>query len=293
MKSHCALIQTEELQAIVGDASRLGYGGQQYCGLWSLSSPHSNFNAFGQGRAGLIPSDLRRKAPILEQVDEQSVRLIHSADKDWPVEASALHTLEAPYSIRHRLSITDHEDTRKEGCLFREVGACCYMNGPEDPRLHFLSGGDWSSYISPRHGVGASIVPSYITSEALEQWPASSDWSQGRVDNRPFHWDRADLTFDEPFYYGRVGDMVMILVFDQPEWLRFFCSPTGGGVSQIAGRSSPAWDYQWVIPEQAYEVQRSYHFQVQLIYKPFISNDDVLGEVHLAQQRFENIKTMA
>ena len=28
--------------------------------------------------------------------------------------------------------------------------------------------------------------------------------------------------FDEPFYYGRLGHMAMLLIFDCPGWLRFF-----------------------------------------------------------------------
>ncbi len=44
---HCQLLQAGDIQAIVGDASRDGVGGPQYCGLWSLTSRHRAFNAFG------------------------------------------------------------------------------------------------------------------------------------------------------------------------------------------------------------------------------------------------------
>ena len=53
--THCELIQAGEIQAVVGDASRDGFAGQQYCGLWSLTSKHRVFNAFGNSYAGLIP----------------------------------------------------------------------------------------------------------------------------------------------------------------------------------------------------------------------------------------------
>ena len=44
---HCQMIQAGEITAIIGDASRDGIGGTQYCGLWSLTSKHWPFNAFG------------------------------------------------------------------------------------------------------------------------------------------------------------------------------------------------------------------------------------------------------
>ena len=77
--------------------------------------------------------------------------------------------------------------------------------------------------------------------------------------------------------------MVMILVFDRPKWLRFFCSPTGGGSSLIPGKTCPAWDFEWIIPESDYEVGKEYAFRVRLIYKPFVSDEDVLAEYRKAQ----------
>lgn len=56
---HCQLLQTDEIQVIVGDASRDGVGRTQYCGLWSLTSEHRQFNAFGNSYAGLLPGEIR------------------------------------------------------------------------------------------------------------------------------------------------------------------------------------------------------------------------------------------
>ncbi len=148
------------------------------------------------------------------------------------------------------------------------------MNSPDDSRLHFLSDGEWYRYISPEHGVGSNVAPSYLPAAELEVRPAVPDGH-----DTPFHWDRIDRGFDEPFYYGRLGDMVLILVFDHPRWLRFFCSPTGGAGSLVPGKSSPAWDFEWIIPDADYEVGTEYTLRTRLIYKRFVSDDDVLGEV--------------
>ena len=82
---------------------------------------------------------------------------------------------------------------------------------------------------------------------------------------------------------ARLGEMAMILVFDRPCWLRFFCSPTGGGTSLIPDRSCPAWDFEWVIPESDYEVGKEYRFRMRLIYKRYVSDDDVLREFRETQ----------
>ena len=280
---NCALLQAGDIQTIVGDASRNGVGGQQYCGLWSLTSKHRQFNAFGNSFAGLIPGEIRGKSPTLEVIDDRTTVLARAADESYPVDVRAEYTVNAPYYVDHTLTFVDEQDLRRDGCDFRETSWCCYMNCPDDPRLHFLSGGQWHRYISPSHGVASNIAPGYIPEHGIEDWPVKSDWRKQRLNDRPFHWDRCDFRFDEPFYYGRLANMVMILVFDTPRWLRFFCSPSGGGTSLIPDQACPAWDFEWVIPQSDYEVGKEYSFRVRLIYKRFISDDDVLEEYRKVQ----------
>ena len=269
--THCEMFQTEEIQVIIGDASRDGVGGRQYCGIWSLTSKHRVFNAFGNSYAGLIPGELRGKAPVLKVTGTDSAELVRSADEHYPVDACARYVLKSPNIIEHTLTFTDHKDVRGQGCDFREVSWCCYINSPEDPRIHFLSEGEWYRYISPQHGIGSNIAPAYISDDQLERWAP-------REGRRPFHWDRISRRFDKPFYYGRLGNMVLILIFGRPEWLRFFCSPSGGGGSLLSGKSCPAWDFEWVIPNEQYEVGREYELKMRLVYKQFVSDEDVVAE---------------
>ncbi len=274
---HCQMLQAGEIQVIVGDASRDGSGGRQYCGLWSLTSKHRVFNAFGNSYAGLLPGEIRGQAPVLECVDDTTCALVRKADEHRPVDVRATYQVVEPYYVDHALTFCDRQDVRGAGCMFREVSWCCYMNSPEDPRIHFLSNGEWFRYISPKHGVGSNIAPAYVPDDELEVRP--------QVDGEtPFHWDRIQRRFDEPFYYGRLGQMVLILIFDHPRWLRFFCSPTGGGGSLIPGKSCPAWDFEWLIPELTYELNREYNLRTRLVYKRYVSDDDVLEEVQKAQE---------
>ena len=79
-------------------------------------------------------------------------------------------------------------------------------------------------------------APSYIPDAELEELPVKSDWRATEPsDNSPFNWDRHDRTFDEPFYFERLGSMAMIFTFDTPSWLTFFGSPSGDGQSIVAG----------------------------------------------------------
>ena len=133
--AHCEMFQAGEIQAIIGDASRESYTegggyGDEYCGVWSLTSKHRQFNVFGNSFAGLIPSDIRGKSPMFEVVDGATAVLSRTADQIYPVDVRATYQIRDPYYIDHSLTFTDRKDTRnlmttkgfarKDG-TFREV----------------------------------------------------------------------------------------------------------------------------------------------------------------------------
>ena len=64
--------------------------------------------------------------------------------------------------------------------------------------------------------------------------------------------------------------MVLAYLFDAEEIIRFSQSPTGGG------EFNPAWDFQYIIPSP--QVGKKYSFNARMIFKPFISNDDITNE---------------
>lgn len=113
--THCQLIQAGEIQVVVGDASRDGVGGTQYCGLWSLTSKHRPFNAFGNSYAGLLPGELRGKSPTLEEVDAITCALVRKADERRPVDVRAAYQVVAPYYVDHVLTFCDRKDARGRG----------------------------------------------------------------------------------------------------------------------------------------------------------------------------------
>jgi hypothetical protein len=73
--------------------------------------------------------------------------------------------------------------------------------------------------------------------------------------------------YSEPFYYGRVGDMVLIYIFRPNPHLRFAHSPSGGGRGASGDDTNPAWDFQLVIPDP--RPGKEYGLEVRAVYKPW------------------------
>src|SRR5688572_28261226 len=107
--THCEMLQAGEIQAIIGDGDRDGNGGQQYCGVWSLTSKYRPFSAFGNSYAGLLPSDLRGKAPVLQVVDDISCSLTHQANETHRADVRATYRVVSPYYIDHTLTFRDDD----------------------------------------------------------------------------------------------------------------------------------------------------------------------------------------
>ncbi|MFC1544631.1 hypothetical protein ACFL4X_00550 [Gemmatimonadota bacterium] len=281
---HCQLIRAGEIEAIVGDGSGL----RTRPGLWTMSSIKHHFSIFKNMSSGMLTGEFRGKADTkLEYVDDSTSVLKREPTDDYPVKATMVIRARSPYYLDTELTIRDAIDLSTDKNLLgenpflgdeRQVSYNCYVNSPDDTRIHFLSGGQWERFIPSVHsGPGSSIAPAYLNDSELEVWPESDD--------PRFHWyQRYEKRFDRPFYYGRFGKMVLILVFDKPRWLRFYISPTGAGASLIPGQQSPAWDFEWLIPRKDYRPNQDYLFRTCLVYKQFESDEDVIREVDKVQR---------
>ena len=279
---HCQLLRAGEIEVIIGDGSRA----RNHPGIWMLTSVHRPFNVFHNRSAAMLGGGLRGRNPVLEKIDETSCVLEKEATENDPSEIRAVFKAVAPYYLDYKHTIRDTKNRIPEGMDFRSVGWANYTNSPDDLRIHFLSDGEWHRFVPEFHGgPGSSIAPSYIPDEELEVWPEDSD-------DPSFWWyKRYERRFDEPFFYGRFGDTVLIWIFDTPRRLRFFLSPEGGGRSLLPGKTSTAWDFEYIIPEKDYQVGREYTFRVRLVYKKYVDDEDVLHEVRKAQDElgFEKV----
>ena len=77
-----------------------------------------------------------------------------------------------------------------------------------------------------------------------------------------------------------VRDHVLLFIFERGPLVRFSHSPSGGGPTPAGDDTSPAWDFQLIVPD--YEVGHEYGLRVRLVYKPWAGRDDVLDEVRKA-----------
>lgn len=141
-----------------------------------------------------------------------------------------------------------------------------YINQPADKKIYFKgvreghTDEEWISAFSEEHGYKSTHK--------------STD------DDLNLHFDsgfRARLAsnfsgyrFTKPFYYGHFHNMAFAFFFDSDEIIRFTQSPTGGG------QLNPAWDFQYIIPHP--ETGKEYSFKARLVYKPFVSKEDIEEE---------------
>lgn len=181
------------------------------------------------------------------------------------VESLVEFKVVAPHYIDIKFQCILHDDQ-----FFRHGYAgfffASYMQNPEDKKIYFKGVSEnknhssWVAAWSDRHGFNSThrsinddhdffFAPNFNASLA-------SNFSQFR--------------YTDPYYYGRFGKMALAFFFDSNEIIRFSQSPTGGG------EFNPAWDFQYIIPSP--QVGKKYSFRARMVYKPFVSDDDISNE---------------
>lgn len=141
-----------------------------------------------------------------------------------------------------------------------------YIQRPEDKKIYFTGVEEnnpdttWIAAYSTEHGVQSThrSVQDHNEIFFAENFNArlASHFSNYR--------------FILPFYFGRFGKMTLAYFFDSNEIIRFSQSPTGGG------ETNPAWDFQYIIPNP--KTGQEYSFKARMVYKPFISEQDIMDE---------------
>ena len=141
-----------------------------------------------------------------------------------------------------------------------------YINNPPDRNIYFRgvtegqSMENWISGFSESHGLKS-------THRAINDrynFYFAPDFKASLANNY------SDYRYSRPFYFGRFHNMAFVYFFDSHEVIRFSQSPTGGG------NTNPAWDFQYLIPDP--DTEKEYSFHARIVYKPFISNEDIERE---------------
>ncbi len=149
-----------------------------------------------------------------------------------------------------------------------------YINAPPDKKIYFWGRKkeeklyQWIGAWSPGHGIESTHIGE---KDKLDLCTAPGF-------NVVLANHFSDFLFKDAFYYGRYNDLVFAYLFstEGDQTIRFSQSPNGGG------GPNPAWDFQFIIPD--YEVGKKYSFNCRLIYKKFISPDDIKEEFERWQE---------
>jgi hypothetical protein len=198
---------------------------------------------------------------MLYKKNDSEVFLYQKATPVSGAESLTEFKLVAPYYIDVTFSCILHNEE-----YFRHNYAgffwASYINKPPDMKIRFPgteAGGNekWITAFSEKHGTKST------------HRHADDDFDFYFADNftATLPKNYSDYRFTLPFYFGRFHNMSLAWLFDSSEVIRFTQSPSGGG------NGNPAWDFQYLIPEP--ETHKIYSFRARMIYKPFISNEDI------------------
>lgn len=268
-----------ELRAVIGDNAAHEEHRSGYNGVWSLTSRHESRNLFVPAFAGLnlehiydghaaepdVRYEPRQAEMYFTQVDDTTAQLHQPPTPHFGLESVTTFTLREPYYLDMRFECMAHRPAFHHG--YMGLFWASYINAPEDKSLYFRSGSRWVQLCTQRHNDESTVLPDD------EEMPPFSEGYPTML-----YTNRSPLRFSEPFYYGRFGRMVYLLLFDRRSGIRFSHSPSGGGDAPHAETTNPAWDFQYIIPR--YEVGRRYEFRARLVYKPFEGRADILEEFH-------------
>lgn len=119
----------------------------------------------------------------------------------------------------------------------------------------------WIKHLPEKHGLAANHRPS------------GSNWDPPLDDgcNLDLVKGISDFEYLYPFYLGRSGENVFVLMFERTHGegeLRFAQSPSGGGTG------NPAWDFVYF--RRDYAINREFSFRVRAAYQKFTSAEEVV-----------------
>ena len=283
MREHTVHLETGKLHLVIADNG--AYGAEHRAGYNGIAELHLGTshaqNFFVPLYAGLNLEHIfsgdatsfgwnifePRRAPIqLVRTSTNRVELRQERTEHWP--------------LRSRLVYEAHGDAigftyygtpltnawAKQGYI--GIFFASYIQAPEDMAIQFIgrsrpgrgdSRSRWMRHLPEKHGQSAN------------HRPAGSHWDPALDDG--FNVDLvkgiSDLEYIYPFYFGRSGDDMFVLMFERTHEegeLRFAQSPSGGG------KGNPAWDFVYF--RRRYEVGSEFSFRARAVYRKFTGLED-------------------
>jgi hypothetical protein len=273
------------LRCVIGNNKPLGEHRQRYNGIFSMASPdqpetpfvpfYAGFNLehYFDGRPrnpdGNIFFEPRNAPMYFERLSDTAAELHQPTTPYFGVESWTRFELKEPYYIDVAFRCVPRK--KMEGG-FLGVFWASYMNGPLNKSIYFLNAGStldapqWQQFCTQHHDHFSTVRHE------------SDDGTIAFQEGEAVLWNQiSPLKYSEPFFYGRIRNMVLLFIFEPGKHIRITHSPSGGGTSATGDDTNPAWDCQFLVP--GYELNQEYGYRARLVYKPWVDRADVLNEV--------------
>lgn len=287
LKSGLRLLETSQLLAYVANNEACGVHRAGYNGIASLIPKNLGNNIFVPVYCGMnyeITSfegfeqnddqmyEPRRKPIQIIYSDDTTVRMHQSPSDCKGIEAFITFRVEEPYYIHQNIKLVFHKKL-KERMNFSSLFAS-YLHIPPN-RNAYLKIGPGNDDLEGWVGVTKAFhrAPRYLAHE-LPNRELSVQEHFELLDKAPLLPKHEAIHGPLPFYYGLYYDYAFIMMFREPEKVRFAYSPNGGDVEQPW---SPAWDY--VLVQDDITLGTTYEWNVCLAVKPYSGRKDILDEV--------------
>jgi hypothetical protein len=289
-----AVLRGTRIECTIGNNKSAGEHQAGYNGIFALRARGSAHSAFVSLYAGVnlehyfgtAPRNANgttlfepRHAPMeVKRIADRAVELHQPPTPVWRVESWTRFEVKNPHYVDVTYRCQPRDNTFHDGVM--GVFWASYMNAPEDKSIYFLGPEStldhpkWLQLCTQHHDHCSTVRRVDDTTNTAFAEAPSMLWNQ-----------LSPLRFSKPFFYGRVGNMVLIYIFEDSPYLRFTHSPSGGGPTADGTDTCPAWDFQLVVPNV--QVDTEYGLRLRVVYKRWVSRADVLDEV----RRYNAAKT--
>lgn len=234
-----------------------------------------NFEHIWDGEKWWEPADKlfepRSSEMVLHQLSETSVQLHMPPSNLHKLESWTTYTVNAPHYIDMDFFCIPRQETFDRGYIGL-FWASYINNTDEDEKTIYYIGShkdsrkrQWISWKTAAHSTNGTV----------RYQEDIRDISFNPEHRTMLYNTFADSAYAYPFYYGVRDGMVHIIMFNSsPGAIRFSHSPTSG--APVRPGTNPAWDWQYIVHD--YKVGSSYGYKARLVYKPWVSRQDVIDE---------------